>query len=806
MFQDVRYAVRVLSKKPAFTAIVAITLGLGIGANSAIFSVADAFLLKPVGFESIERLVAVQERAPKQSEWNSVAPANYLDWKSQNRSFERLIASEWINVNLTGEREPELAIAFRISLDFFETLGVRPMLGRGFLAEEAQPGKEQVVVLGYGLWERRYASDRAIVGKIVKMDGKPFTVAGVMPKGFNFPLPAQLWVPLALTLAETSQRSPHTLHVLGRLKPGVSEGQARAEMETIAQRMEVAYPLTNKGWGVWLQPLRIFINGNLTREYTELLLVAVGFVLLIACANVANLQFARAAGRQREMALRTALGASRWRVMRQLLTESVILALAGSVLGLLLGEWGIELIRGNMPADVARFVSGWQEIRLDGRTLAFTLAVAVVAGIISGLAPALQASRPNLNETLKEGGRGSTAGHARRRLRSILLVGEVALALILLVGAGLMVRGVGALLNVNQNFAPDSLLTLRFELPDGKYRELPARRAFYQETLRQFQAIPRVESASISTHVPYGNGGESGYVTIEGKPAPEAGEYRATHLLTISPNYFQAMHIRLRDGREFSERDGPDSLLVAIVSDRLARRYWPGENPLGRHIKTGPANVEGPWLTVVGVAEDVHEDWYERDPLPSLYRPYLQAPQNFGFISLRCAGDPLSFITASRGAIAGVDPDLPLSEIKTLERVMKDSIIGLTYVAVMMTVLGLVALVLACVGVYGVMAYAVEERTHEIGIRLALGAGRADVLRMVMGRSLLVTAVGLGIGLTVSVLLARFLSSLIFGVSAMDWMTFGGVSAALTASAMLASYVPALRAVRVDPVVALRNE
>ncbi len=637
------------------------------------------------------------------------------------------------------------------------------------------------------------------------MDGKPFTVAGVMPKGFTYPMPAQLWVPLAMTPAETSQRSPHTLNVLGRLKPGVSESQARAEMETIAQRMEVAYPLSNKGWGVWLQPLRIFINGNLTREYTELLMVAVGFVLLIACANVANLQFARAAGRQREMALRTALGASRWRVMRQMLTESVILALAGAGIGLLLGQWGIELIRGNMPPDIERFIAGWQQIRLDGRTFAFTMAVAIAAGIISGLAPALQGSRPNLNETLKEGGRGSTAGRGRRRLRSILLVGEVALALILLVGAGLMVRGVRALLDVNQNFAPESLLTLHFELPDSKYRDMPARRVFYEETLRQMQAIPRVQSASISTHIPYGDGGETRFFTIEGQPVPAANEYRVAHIQTISPNYFQAMRVRLRDGREFGEQDGPDSLRVAVISDRMARRYFPGENPLGRHIKAGAANVESPWLTIVGVAEDVHEDWYERDPLPSLYRPYLQAPQNFGYISLRCAADPLSFIAAALQAVAKVDPDLPLT-MKTLDRVIKDSIIGLTYVAVMMTVLGIVALVLACVGVYGVMAYAVEERTHEIGIRLALGAEPGSVLRMVIGRSVLVTAIGLAIGLSVSMLLARFLSKLIFGVSATDWMTFGAVSAALTASALVASYIPARRATRVDPMFVLRNE
>jgi putative ABC transport system permease protein len=347
---------------------------------------------------------------------------------------------------------------------------------------------------------------------------------------------------------------------------------------------------------------------------------------------------------------------------------------------------------------------------------------------------------------------------------------------------------------------------MRFELPESKYRELPARRAFYEEALRQVQSIPQVQTASISTHVPYGNGGDNTVVTIEGQPAPEAGEYRVVHLLTISPNYMQAMHIRLRDGREFTDGDGADSVPVAIISERLARRYWPGENPLGRHIKAGAASSPAPWLTVVGVVEDVHEDWYEREPKPSLYRPYRQAPQSSGFLSLRSAGDPMSLIASSRSAIAKVDPDLPLSEIKTLERVMKDSIIGITYVAVMMAVLGIVALVLACVGVYGVMAYAVEERTHEIGIRLALGAGRGDVLRLVVGRSLLVTAVGLGIGLTVSVLMARFLSSLIFGVSAMDWMTFGGVSAALTASAMLASYVPALRAIRVDPVVALRNE
>jgi len=806
MLQDIRYAFRMLVKSKGYTAVAVLALALGIGANTAIFSVADAFLLKPVALPHLENLAVLMERAPHQTaNWTAVSPANYLDWKRQSRSFAVLSPYTWDDANLTGNGEPERIIITRAAANFFDVLGAKPMLGRVFLPEDERVSRNQTVVLSYGLWQRRYGADPAIVGKTIKVDGLSRTVIGVMGKKFNFPVSVELWIPWTMDPQESQVRGHHYLEVLARLQPGVSIQQASAEMATISRRLSEQYPETNRGWSARVVPIKYFVTGDLTYRYTLMLMAAVGFVLLIACANVANLQFARGAARQREFAVRTALGARRGRVVRQLLTESIALSLAGAAVGLGFAEWGVELIKHYMPADIARYIAGWYEIQLDARAFAFALGLAVLAGIVSGLAPAIQSSKPDLNETLKESGRGTSAGRSRQRVRSALVVAELALALVLLTGAGLMVTGVNSLLGVRQPYDPQHVLSIELNLPEGTYQPLPKRAAFYRQVLERLQAVPEIESAAIVRSLPYGNGRRIVQLGIEGVPGAK-GEYRSAQLETISPNYFSLMRIPLREGRAIGERDDAESLPVAVVSERMARRYWPGESALGRRIKAGPADSDKPWLTIVGVVGEIQYDWLDKEPPPVLYQSYKQAPEGWTTLAIRAHGDPMRAVPAVRSQVAKVDPDQPLAAIKTLDRVMTNSVLGLSYVAVMMTVLGAIALVLSAIGVSGLMAYAVTERTHEIGVRLALGAPRDSVLRMLVGRGMLLAGVGLTIGFTGSVFLARLLSSLIFGVSATDWTTFGGVLAAMTTVALAASYIPARRAARLDPTVALRHE
>ena len=806
MLQDSRYAFRMLIKNKSYTAVAVLALALGIGANTAVFSVTDAFLLKPVALPDLNSLVMLMEQAPGQTAfWSDVSPANYSDWKRQSRSFAELSPHHWDEVNLTGSGDPERMRIVRAAANFFDVLGAKAMLGRTFLAEDEQAGKNQIVVLSYGLWERHFGSDRGIVGKTIKLDGMTHTVVGVMDKKFNFPVSAEMWTPLALDPKASQVRDRHYLQIAARLNPGVSLPQASAEMATVARRLAVQYPETNRGWSAQVIPMRFFVTGDLTTNYTLMLMVAVGFVLLIACANVANLQFARGAARQREFAMRTALGAGRWRVVRQLLTESIALSLLGAGAGLALAEWGVELILHYMPANIARYIAGWNEIQLDARSFAFALSVAVASGILSGLAPALQASKPDLNETLKESGRGTSAGRSRQRVRGLLVVSELALALVLLIGAGLMVKGVQTLLAVQQPYDPSHVLSIEINLSETKYKARPQRAEFYERVLQQLQTVSEIESAAVVRSLPYGDGLRRDAIRIEGRQV-EKGEFPAAQLEPVSPDYFRLMRIPLREGRLLGERDGAASLPVAVVSEAMVRRYWPGQSALGRRIKVGPPDSENPWLTVVGVVKDVYYNWFDKDPQPVLYQSYHQAATGWTTLAIRSYGDPTRIVSAVRGQIAKVDPDQPLAEIRTLERVMSDSVLGLSYVAVMMTVLGVIALLLSAVGVSGLMAYSVTERTHEIGVRLALGAQRAAVLRMLVRRGMLLSAAGLAIGFTASLFLARLMSRLIFGVSATDWSTFGGTLLALAAVALGASYIPARRASRLDPTSALRHE
>jgi putative ABC transport system permease protein len=676
------------------------------------------------------------------------------------------------------------------------------------LPEEEQPGKDQEIILSYGLWERRYASDPNILNKTVKVDGKSFTIVGVMDKGFDFPMPAEAWMPLALTVKQRSERTSRYIWVLSKLKPDTSIKQAAAEMSALAQRESDAYPDSHKGWQLRVMPVREFATSPLTRQYTLLLMGAVGFVLLIACADVANVQFARVSGRQRELAVRAAMGASRARIVCQLLTESILLALLGSVAGLLFAQWDITLILAHMPADVAKFVSGWKTISLDANAFLFTLGIALFSGILSGIAPALLTSRTNVSETLKESGRGSSSGRARHRLRNALVVAEISLSLVLLVGAGLLVKNFTALINVNERYRPESLLTMNLRLPELQYNARPGRVSFHEQVLQRLSTLPNVQSAALVTYVPYSNGGGANTRTfsIEGRAAKDRGEVTSAIIQTMSPNYFGLMQIALREGREIADTDADGTLPVAVISKSLARRYFPGENSLGRKIKAGPSDDSSPWMTIVGIVDDVHYSWISKDDIPTIYRSYRQAAPFYASLVLRTDRDPLSLVPGVRSQVSAVDPDLSLFNIRPQDKVISDSIVGIAYVAVMMGILGIIALVLASVGVYGVMSYAVSERTNEIGIRMAMGATANDIQRLVLGKGAMLTLIGMGIGLPIAFGLANALSSLLFGVKVADPMAFIVLPLVLAAVATLASYLPARRAVRVDPITALRYE
>lgn len=810
LLQDIRFGCRMLWKHRLTTIVSLVALALGIGANTAIFSVAEAFLLHPVPFENADRMVALVGAQPQQHiDLNSVAPATFLDWQKQAKSFDELGAYEWDTVNLTGDSQSQRIRAFDVSPNFFHLLGVQPQLGRGFLPQEEAPGADRVIILSQGLWERRYASNPDVLNKTIKVDGKNYTVVGIMGKGFEFPLTAEAWVPLAFSAADRESRTDNYLWVVGHLRPGVSFSSASAEMQTIFQHLAAAYPDNYGGWQLRVLTLSSFVTGDITARYTLLLLGAVAFVLLIACVNVANVQFARVTGRSKELAIRSTLGGSRWRIVRQLLTESMLLSLAGAGVGFLLAKWEIDMILRNMPADVAKFIAGWKTISLDFDAFIFTLGIAIVSGIVSGIAPALLSSRSNLGEALKESARGSSVGAGRHRMRSALVVAEVSLALILLVGAGLLVKNFRGLLAVNEGYTPKTLLTMNLTLPDTQYRQEASRLSFHEQALQRLAAIPGVQTAGLATSVPYvGGGGVSqDYFTIEGR-APEArGELVTAIIETISPNYFQILNIGLLDGRLLTDSDGNASPRVCVISRSLAGRYFSGQNPLGRKIRVGNAEAGADWMTVVGLVKDVHYGWINKEDIPTIYRSFRQSPRQYTTLLLRTTGgDPLQLVSGARREISAIDPSLPLYNVKSMDRVITESIIGIAYVAVIMGVVGAIALVLASVGVYGVMSYAVSERIHEIGIRLSLGAETRDILRLILRNGLFLTILGLAIGLPLAFLMARGLSFVLFGVEAADPAAFIGLPLLLAAVATLACYLPARRASRVDPLQALRHE
>jgi putative ABC transport system permease protein len=798
-WQDARYGLRMLLKKPGFTLTAVITLALGIGATSTIFSFVNGILLRPLPYLDSERLVLLDEIAARQGNASmGVSPPNFLDWREQNRVFTGVAAFDDGGYSLTGNGEPERLPGAGISYNTFEILGVAPILGRTFTAEEDRPGNDLVVILGHGLWERLFGAKPEVIGQKVTLNNRSRTVIGVMPPDFKFPEVADLWVPLAI---DTSQwtRNDHGWSAVARLKPGVTLEQAQSGITAVARRIEEQNPVTNEGMGVNLIPLREGLAGDY-RKALLILMGVVGLVLLIACANVANLVLARASARAKEVAIRTALGAGRWRVFRQLLTESVVLGLMGGSLGCGLAFWGLDLLLAAIPIDLPF----WMKFNLDGRVLGFTAGVTLLTGLVFGAAPALQTSKVDLNEALKEVGRSASGASRHRMLRS-LVVAEVALSLVLLIGAGLMMRSFMRLQHTNPGLNPRNLLTLRVNLPGVKYNTPEKRQIFYKELLERVSALPGVQAAGAVSRLPLGGVNWGRSLTVEGFPVLPVGQAPAVNHCVITPKYFRAMGIPILIGRDFTDADARDPMKVTIIDERLAREYWPNESPIGKRVRFGPPEDNEPWHTIVGVVGAVKHESLNLTRRKTVYLPHAEIAINGMALAVRAA-NPEKLAPAIRGQVKAMDPDLPIIDVRTMTEVISRSVWQPRLYAILFGVFAAVALALASVGVYGVMAYSVSERTREIGLRVALGARRRDVLKLVFARGLALTLIGAGIGLGAALALTRLMQSMLFEVSATDPLTFAGLAALLSLVATLACYLPARRATKVDPMIALRCE
>jgi putative ABC transport system permease protein len=813
MFQDLRYGARMLLRQRAFTIAAVIALALGIGANTAVFSVVNAVLLRPLPYQNSERMALIWGNFLTFSmERLRAKTAEYVDYRDQTRSFETVAAFSTDDFNFTGGLQPDRIAGASVTANLFPMLGARAAQGRLILPDENQTGRDNVVVVSHQFWQKRLGAEANVIGRGVRLDDRNYTVIGVMTADFEFPHPSfnfaepvEFWIPLAFTTEQVAQRQrPYYLNVIGLLKPDVTIEQARAEMAALGQRFEREHQSyrgpknSDMGWRITVTPLQDQIVGN-SRRALLVLFAAVGLVLLIACANAANLLLMRATVRQKEMAIRAAMGAHRLRLIRQLLTESLLIAAMGAAGGLTLAWLGVRALVTLGPDNLPRL----QEIDVDGRVLFFTLALSILTGLIFGLAPALQASRPRLQHTLKEGGAAATRG--RHWLRNLLVVGEVAIAMTLLVGAGLMLNSFVRLQRVNPVVNAGKLLSVQINLPETRYPEPAQASTFFQELIRRVESLPGVEQVSLSTVQPLSGVAVNDPFSIEGRPldfnnAPVAGWQHVT------PNFFGALGIPIVAGRDFTERDNTDTSGAAIINEAMARRHFPNEDPIGKRLTLGLPRPDNPWLTIVGVVKDIPHRDLESKAAPDWYLSYLGQPRRYGYLMARASGNPASLAAAIRSQVSAIDKDQPVTAIRTLNEVIASTTAPRRFNTLLLAIFAAVALALAAVGIYSVISYSVTQRTQEVGVRMALGARPGDVIRLILKQGLAMTLIGVAAGILGAIAAARVMSGLLYGVTATDPATFVAISLLLAIVAMLACYLPARRAARVEPIAALRSE
>src|SRR5215471_11057800 len=803
LWQDIRYGFVMLLKKPGFTGAAVIALALGIGANTFAFSSVHALLLSPLPFPGLNRIVAIYERVHSLGvERNEASAANYLDWRAQNQTFDHVGLYCWWGVNLASDGPPERVQGFLITADLFDILGVKPALGRPFLPEEEKPGKDQVLILSYGLWQRRFGGDPNVVGRTVTVNSRDRMIVGVMPPDYNFPRGAEILAPLALAPEEAANRRNHSYLSVAPLKPSISVSQAQADLDAICKRLEAEYPRTNTGHGAVVIPL-LTDTVRMYRPALLLVVAAVALVLLIGCANVANLMLARSADRIKEIAIRSALGASRWRITRHLLTESILLAVIGGGFGILIGYWALRLAKSAMPGEVIPFVPNWNHIGLNPPVLAFTVALSTLAGVLFGLAPALQACKPSLNETLKESGASVTPD--RHLMRSTLMISEVALSLVLLIGAGLLIKSFVSLLKTNPGFRPDNVLTMQLVLPMAKYPESAARAEFVKELTERVAGLSGVESVGFVNHLPLGGTNSSTEFFVEGLPEPAPGQEFLGRYRVCTPNYFRTLGITFLRGRVFTDQDKAGAEPVIIVNQALAKRHWPDQDAIGKRMRFRGSLERNPWMKVVGVIADVKYT-LDTEVTPEFYLPVAQDPWNSGALVVRTTVEPASLAAPIRGEVQALDSQQPVFDIRTMDVVRLHSVFLQQVSGYLMGIFGLLALIMAAVGIYSVMSYSVRQRTREIGIRVALGASWLDTFRLVVGQGMLLTLAGIVIGIAGAIGIAKAMAGMLYGVSALDPTAFAGIPILLGLVSLAACYIPARRAFKVDPTVALRSE